>query len=961
MTIITFESFHALIEPEIPQHWEDHNRIGRELDEILVRWNRHLERMVRFNPSVGKTTTSQFLKPISDPQYELDLHQGQQFGADMAQVLRFDINLIHRVNTIVAATYNIPYSVYAIGENNEANIIVIITPVRTGQLIPVNPSFLRPSDRPIAMDTAALRASLLTASKSTDYVTFLRVSSQPWANAILELLQLEIKLSDMLQAVGSVDGSYKQQCMRCLRQISSAYEVLPPSFLIQASNVIREGSNPVCGGGFADIWKGLDEPSGQKVCLKVLRFFTTTHIRKKLLQDVCREALVWKQLDHPGVLKFLGVSVDMFTPSFCLVSPWMANGNINDYLQLYPDHDCLIVLREVAEAMQYLHEFTPCIVHADIRGANILVTNDGHCVLADFGLASVSETQSFATSSVRSKGSVRWLSPEVLLPTAIQRKPHPSRDIYAYGCTALEIYTKLPPFHLYTHDAMILIDLIAGKGPERPTQEEAPSLTDDVWQLIQRCWTHQTSDRPQAREVVEELMKLTRLRISDQMKSLGEEDDAEGVAGIMDDGFEEDEARQSCPTGPNAAPTDGDWELEDENPKEQVCVLEEKVADSEHLDDESEEATDDDIDLAPATAKILVRLRHDNLVRLCETILVRLRHDDLVRLCETHDLEPVGTKPQLAKVLLEWHASQSNDLEGLVPNKPSPPKWVKTEWDGPPTEAIRKQNEAVEKALQSDDEAMAFFDKMTELLSQATNAETQESSDLSADLTETLNQILKGCSAIPDAPDSSLLDSILNPHPAPISHQQPSPQPGAHIPLKPPPPGKKALMTPNQKTPTPPSSTPVASASTPVMVASHHGTLKSPPIEVASLSNVPVKRPREEDMPVSSPNHAFSPAEFTTDELSPSKRVKTEWEGPPPPMHLNDAFFDFSNYDACSSFDIDSELSKAKVEEFSDPLQLGVLREIDGGEAAYYHSNEWKYDTPMSVLEQPWAMSTSKA
>ncbi|KAJ7575892.1 kinase-like domain-containing protein, partial [Mycena floridula] len=303
--------------------------------------------------------------------------------------------------------------------------------------------------------------------------------------------------------------------MRCLRQISSAYEVLPPSFLIHASDVVREGNNPISGGGFADIWKGL--MLGQNVCLKVLRFFTTTHIRKKLLQDVCREALVWKQLDHPGVLKFLGVSVDMFFPSFCLVSPWMANGNINDYLQVYPNHDLLTVLREVAEAMQYLHEYTPCIVHADIRGANILVTDDGHCVLADFGLASVSETQSLTTSSVGLTGSVRWLSPEVLSPTASQRKPHPSRDIYAYGCTALEIYTKLPPFHSYYHDITIFSEVISGKRPDRPTQEEAPCLTDNVWQLIEQCWRQDASMRPQAREVVNETINLIQGRFADQM------------------------------------------------------------------------------------------------------------------------------------------------------------------------------------------------------------------------------------------------------------------------------------------------------------------------------------------------------------------------------------------------------------------------------------------------------------
>lgn len=39
--------------------------------------------------------------------------------------------------------------------------------------------------------------------------------------------------------------------------------------------------------------------------------------------------------------------------------------------------------------------------------------------------------------------------------------------------------------------------------------------------------------------------------------------------------------------------------------------------------------------------------------------LVRLRRDDLIRLCETRDLEPVGTKPQLASALLEWRDRQS--------------------------------------------------------------------------------------------------------------------------------------------------------------------------------------------------------------------------------------------------------------------------------------------------------------
>lgn len=51
------------------------------------------------------------------------------------------------------------------------------------------------------------------------------------------------------------------------------------------------------------------------------------------------------------------------------------------------------------------------------------------------------------------------------------------------------------------------------------------------------------------------------------------------------------------------------------------------------------------VDLTVATAKTLVRLRRD----------------DLVRLCETRDLEPVGTKPQLAEALLQWRDRHAND------------------------------------------------------------------------------------------------------------------------------------------------------------------------------------------------------------------------------------------------------------------------------------------------------------
>lgn len=51
--------------------------------------------------------------------------------------------------------------------------------------------------------------------------------------------------------------------------------------------------------------------------------------------------------------------------------------------------------------------------------------------------------------------------------------------------------------------------------------------------------------------------------------------------------------------------------------------------------------------------------------------------------------------------------------------------------------------------------------------------------------------------------------------------------------------------------------------------------------------------------------------------------------------------------------------SELKTEDTSDFLRLGPWKDIDGGEAPYYQSNEWKWDSPMPTIEQPWAIFNS--
>ncbi|KAF9071877.1 kinase-like domain-containing protein [Rhodocollybia butyracea] len=276
-------------------------------------------------------------------------------------------------------------------------------------------------------------------------------------------------------------------------------KLLPPSLIIH--DVEKEGTSAVAGGGFADIWRG--KVKGRPVCLKVLRLFLEQdeRARMNIRDQFCREALVWRQLRHPNILPLLGINSDLFSPSFCLISSWMKNKDIITYLRANPVDDVSSVLSDIAAGIYYLHSQDPPIVHGDIRGANILVTDDLRCCLADFGLSVIStESQAWtiATSSSFFKGAIHWLAPEYISPDTSPKAPHTSRDIYAFGCTIVEILTRRVPFHNCSNETAVLLSLLKGQRPTRPENVWCP---DRLWRLAVRCWEQDSCNRPSAHEI----------------------------------------------------------------------------------------------------------------------------------------------------------------------------------------------------------------------------------------------------------------------------------------------------------------------------------------------------------------------------------------------------------------------------------------------------------------------------
>ncbi|KAJ7609200.1 kinase-like domain-containing protein [Mycena polygramma] len=281
-----------------------------------------------------------------------------------------------------------------------------------------------------------------------------------------------------------------------MQRISAAHEQLPSSLFISGVNDCDE--HPTFGGGFGDVYRA--SYRSQTVALKRIRTFTadsTTH-RNRL--HFCKEALVWQGLQHRFILPLLGIDRETFYPSFCMVSPWLKHGTVIKFLR---DHGRGMVdrmLLQIAQGLEYLHSMN--VVHGDLRGTNILVSDEGNACLSDFGLATtISDADSTTgglTSSSNQGGSARWWAPELLNPESFgcQRFLRTTAsDVYAYGCVCVELYTGKPPFaHMPEPAAMFRV--IAGERPEKP-----PSMSSAMWELVTAAWVPDCRARPSIHDI----------------------------------------------------------------------------------------------------------------------------------------------------------------------------------------------------------------------------------------------------------------------------------------------------------------------------------------------------------------------------------------------------------------------------------------------------------------------------
>ncbi len=249
-------------------------------------------------------------------------------------------------------------------------------------------------------------------------------------------------------------------------------------------------------GGMGVVWEAWDERLERRVALKQLR--TQAGISEEEAElaknRAMREARITARLHHRYAVPVFDVVVHEGQP--CLIMQFVPSMPLSALLReggpLTPDEAARLGA-EVSSALAAAHQLG--IVHRDVKPGNILVTDDGHALISDFGISHALGDATL-TSTGLLHGTPAYLAPEVARGTDASA----ASDVYSLGATLYAAMEGEPPFGTDANSIALLHRVASGEyPPPRHSAGLAPLLT--------RMLAREPDDRPTMAEVADELAR----------------------------------------------------------------------------------------------------------------------------------------------------------------------------------------------------------------------------------------------------------------------------------------------------------------------------------------------------------------------------------------------------------------------------------------------------------------------
>ncbi|KAM6356478.1 LOW QUALITY PROTEIN: TRAF2 and NCK-interacting protein kinase [Alca torda] len=251
-------------------------------------------------------------------------------------------------------------------------------------------------------------------------------------------------------------------------------------------------------GTYGQVYKGRHVKTGQLAAIKVMD--VTGDEEEEIKQEI---NMLKKYSHHRNIATYYGAFIKKNPPGMddqlWLVMEFCGAGSVTDLIKntkgnTLKEEWIAYICREILRGLSHLHQHK--VIHRDIKGQNVLLTENAEVKLVDFGVsAQLDRTVGRRNTFI---GTPYWMAPEVI---ACDENPDATYDFKSdlwFGITAIEMAEGAPPLcDMHPMRALFLI-------PRNP----APRLKSKKWSkkfqsFIESCLVKNHSQRP----TTEQLMK----------------------------------------------------------------------------------------------------------------------------------------------------------------------------------------------------------------------------------------------------------------------------------------------------------------------------------------------------------------------------------------------------------------------------------------------------------------------
>ncbi|XP_016297710.1 mitogen-activated protein kinase kinase kinase kinase 5-like [Sinocyclocheilus anshuiensis] len=288
-------------------------------------------------------------------------------------------------------------------------------------------------------------------------------------------------------------------------------------------------------GTYGDVYKARNISTGELAAVKIIKLEPGDDF--SIIQQ---EIFMVKECTHHNIVAYFGSYLCREKLWICM--EYCGGGSLQDIYHVtgpLSELQIAYVCRETLQGLAYLHSKGK--MHRDIKGANILLTDNGDVKLADFGVAAkITATMAKRKSFI---GTPYWMAPEV---AAVEKNGGYNHlcDIWAVGITSIELAELQPPmFDLHPMRALFLM---SKSNFQPPKLKDKTKWSTAFHNFIKISLTKNPKKRPTAEKLLSHLFVaqtgLTRrlaLELLDKMNnpdnhqshfSQGDEDDLEPLS-----------------------------------------------------------------------------------------------------------------------------------------------------------------------------------------------------------------------------------------------------------------------------------------------------------------------------------------------------------------------------------------------------------------------------------------------